>query len=155
MGTPLYDFAHHDLRYDVLRRRAADRRPRARVQALNECDYLCQLGLLQLQLTPQAVVIVGCEQTQVVRHHGQRFVAPRRVFGQPAQLEGEALAQIARAHPDRVELLNAFEHRQHFLDLDVWVLSVEHRREVFEIGGEHAVGVDRVDQRGGDRVIGR
>ena len=72
-----------------------------------------QIALAAAQLAPQQHELLGGDQIEVLERHADRDVARRRIGVQLAQLQGDALAEIARAHAGRLEGLHRREHPLH------------------------------------------
>ena len=72
-----------------------------------------QVALAAAQLAPQQHELLGGDQIEVLEGHADGDVARRRIGIELAQLQGDALAEIARAHAGGLEGLNCREHPFH------------------------------------------
>ncbi len=93
-------------------RQVAVLRPGARVQAAQQLHGFLGLLALAVQFVAEAVDADLRQARQCACGHGHRQFASRRVRRQRAQLQAQALAKVACADADRIELLDAMQHLQ-------------------------------------------
>ncbi len=145
--------AHDDVGHHVFRFAGLDLRARARVEALDQLDDLAQLVFLELEPSHQQAVVAAAEDVEVVADQVLCLAQPRGPFGQLAQLQQQALAQVAGTDAGRFELLDAAQHDLDLVELDLQ-FGIEGIDDLLERLLEVALVVDAVDQGGGDEAVG-
>ena len=155
IGAPYAaDLLDRDIRRDVTGMARCDAAAGARVEVLDELDGLLQfLGrkpggafeLFEIAVGQQGQVFGGGDPACVVE--------VRRAGGEYAHLQQQALAQVARGHAGRVEVLDLVHHRLHLVDLDRQVAG-QGLLDLFERAGEVTVFIDGVDHGFGDAPVG-
>lgn len=116
-------------------------------------DDLAQFVFLELHAPHQLAVVAAAEQVEVVGYQAQRFVQPGRGGRQLAQLQQQALAQVAGADAGGFQLLDAAQHDFHFVELDVQ-FRIDGGEDFFEGLFEVAIVVDAIDDGHRDHPIG-
>jgi hypothetical protein len=126
----------------------------ARVERADQVDHRRQLVALELEPAAHLLLVLLGQGLEVFSDQLQGGFAPGAVFsGQLAQLDQQALTQVARGDAGRVERLDPVQHRLHLGQLHV---LVGHRSDdVLQRRGEVTVVVDAVDDGLGDRQVGR
>ena len=145
--------AHDHIGHHVFRFARLDLRARPRVQALDQFDDLAQIVFLDLHSSHQQAVVPAAEDVQVVTDQTLRFVQPWCAIGQLAQLQQQALAQVARADAGRFELLDATQNDLDLVELD-FQFGIERVDDFLQRLFEVALFVDAVDQGGRDQPVG-
>lgn len=116
-------------------------------------DDLAQFVFLELHAPHQLAVVAAAEQVEVVGYQAQRFVQPGRGGRQLAQLQQQALAQVAGADAGGFQLLDAAQHDFHFVEFDVQ-FRIDGGEDFFEGLFEIAIVVDAIDDGHRDHPIG-
>ncbi|MNE34005.1 hypothetical protein D3C80_1277050 [compost metagenome] len=88
----------------------------------------------------------------MIARHAAGFLQPGRAGRQLLQLQEQALAEVARADAQRLELLHAVQDHLHLVQLDVQ-FGIERLEDLLEAFVEIAVVVDRIDDRHGDQPV--
>ena len=145
--------AHDHVRDHVFRGARADHAARTRVELLDAVDRRLELRFADVQAAHQRCVVLGAQQLDVLVDDHARMTHGGFFGVELAQLDQQALAQVAGAHADRVEMLDAMQDRDDFVDLDP-ALGAEALGKVLEAHAQHAVGIDGVDDGHRDHAIG-
>ncbi|MCY1419340.1 hypothetical protein D9M71_349260 [compost metagenome] len=125
----------------------------ARVEALDQFDDLAQLVFLELHAAHQLAVVTAAEQVDVVGDQALGFGQPGGLGVHLAQLQQQALAQVAGADAGWLELLDTVQDGFDFVELDVH-FRIEGVADLFEAFVQVALVVDAVDQGDGDKPVG-
>ena len=145
--------AHNHVGHDIFGFAGLDLRARAWVEALHQLDDLAQVIFLELHAAHQLAVVAAAQQVDVVGDQALRFAQPRRLARQLAQLQQQALAEVAGADAGRLELLDAVQDGFDFVQFDVQ-FRVERLEDLLKGLVQVALVVDAIDQGHGDQAIG-
>ena len=146
--------ARVDIRRHVFHRRGIHRRTRARIQTADENGRGGDFFLGGVQAAGQLGHVVARQEFQFLLHDLQGKLAMRRARIELFKLRAQAVGQIDAGHAGRIETLQLAAHRFHFFGggLQMGRQRGEHRVDAF---AEVTIGIERVDQHGGDRLGAR
>ena len=145
-------FVHEHIWLDVARRLAGHAGAGTGVERADQMNDCHQLVALQLQPATHLRLVLLCQQVEMPVDEFERLASPFEIFGQLAQLNQQAFAQITRRDTRRIEGLNAVQHCFDLFDLHVGVVHAGD--DVFEGRRQVAVFADAVDDRFRDVEIG-
>src|SRR5205807_4828115 len=137
--------AHDDVGNHVARLHLGVGGARARIERLDQALRRAQRLLAGAGDVLEARVIAARQQLQMFFHDVERQ-APRRLIGQDAQLQRQALPGGARAHAGGLQVLQVPEREAVLFEIG-FGLGGQQLRDFLERLGQIAVFVERVDQQ--------